>query len=744
MNLKRITAFTLTALISVNGSITSVLANGPDDNITPTVKTPGSTIKSAEEAPKFSPLFKSRIITPTIETQEHSTSSYEEDTPTKISPFLLIDPNHEPTSEEIESLFKKFLDDDKILQTKDYYAAKLILDNILESFAEKQCIDELPSKYKSVIDNYCKTDFYTVENEEDNLEHKLKSISEQIYKIDESVKQLLIDFSTCKENLDKKNYEEARSNEAAALNFADNFYQMKNIRNSLLKNKEEIIKLEKNNYEIFGRDSINKYKIMYSNHSHKKDGMHRNIAKIINTQLEKYNLQINYLSRYMTQTKKAIDNANKRISKLNSDTNSFLTSNSIILSLYRLKNENDFLKCHITSMQEIQKDLRQTTLKEAQQDISTPTVNTAEQGDYCENNISPISKPLHNSFTTGKNQTDLNVDINLIDKEIKTIFSDEAFAKYVYTYILCNDESSFDPSYKLSYLDAYTIQKTSQIFFTTFEQDINNLEGIQYFVNLKYLCCPNKNITNIDLTKNKKLEYLDISGNNLESGNLNLSENTNIKNLNCKNCNIKSIELPNSDSMVNMDLSNNNLHGNLDLASFNNLLEVNLANNNLTELIVSHINVIANLNIANNKGLGELDLNNFKNLVELDCSNTDRKELKISELKKLERLSFQENIGIEVDISDCKNLKYLTCYSCDLNELDLSQLTALESFDCSVNNIKTLLIPSTNLKQAIYFSNPLEEIKISKCVIDTNLYFDGRFTGPNMYDDSAEMLPIEE
>ena len=63
--------------------------------------------------------------------------------------------------------------------------------------------------------------------------------------------------------------------------------------------------------------------------------------------------------------------------------------------------------------------------------------------------------------------------------------------------------------------------------------------------------------------------------------------------------------------------------------------------------------------------------------------------------------------------------------------MDLSQLTALESFDCSKNNIKTLSIPSPNLKQAIYFLNPLEEIEISERALKNNLYLDYRSTGSN-------------
>ncbi|MFN8429744.1 MAG: hypothetical protein U0V04_07185 [Spirosomataceae bacterium] len=73
------------------------------------------------------------------------------------------------------------------------------------------------------------------------------------------------------------------------------------------------------------------------------------------------------------------------------------------------------------------------------------------------------------------------------------------------------------------------------------QKEIQSLEGIEYFVDLKYLDCYKNKLTNLDVSKNLKLTDLKCLANNLTS--LDLSKNLSLTRLECYDNQLKELNL---------------------------------------------------------------------------------------------------------------------------------------------------------------------------------------------------------
>ncbi len=126
--------------------------------------------------------------------------------------------------------------------------------------------------------------------------------------------------------------------------------------------------------------------------------------------------------------------------------------------------------------------------------------------------------------------------------------------------------------------------------------EIETMNGIELFSNLKQLECMRNNLTKLDLRHNKALERVYCNWNNLES--INVSENSALIQLRCTN---------------------------------NKLAALNTANNARLQMLQCDENELTSLNVRNNTELTalsceyndmvDLDVSNNKSLVTLWCGN---------------------------------------------------------------------------------------------------------------------------
>jgi len=257
---------------------------------------------------------------------------------------------------------------------------------------------------------------------------------------------------------------------------------------------------------------------------------------------------------------------------------------------------------------------------------------------------------------------------------------------------------------------------------------INNITGIEAFINLtelycynnplntldiskntklKTLWCESNQLSSLDLSKNLLLEGLDCSNNQLTS--LNISKNTLLKLLQCDENAITDLDLKEHVFLTDFDCSYNQL-SNLDTSHNLNLTQLDCSKNQLTTLNVSNNLQLRSLGCAENQ-LTSIDItknsmleyffgneNQFtaidfsKNILlyNLHCEKNYLTNLNLSENPLLEYLFFSNNKIQDVDLSKNTKLKYIDCNDNVLEKLDTSKNLKLQVLLCNHNNYKNL------------------------------------------------------
>jgi hypothetical protein len=139
-------------------------------------------------------------------------------------------------------------------------------------------------------------------------------------------------------------------------------------------------------------------------------------------------------------------------------------------------------------------------------------------------------------------------------------------------------------------------------------EDIVSLEGIQSFINLKYLDCFRNDITNLDVTQNPNLEVLNCAENSMS--NLDVSRNPNLRILFCR-----------ASQLVNLDVSQNPNLEYLNCTS-NFLTNLDVSNNTMLTRLYSIQNQLTSLKINNGNNINIEQLFVWNNL-DLTCIQVD-------------------------------------------------------------------------------------------------------------------------
>ena len=194
-------------------------------------------------------------------------------------------------------------------------------------------------------------------------------------------------------------------------------------------------------------------------------------------------------------------------------------------------------------------------------------------------------------------------------------------------------------------------------------QPIKSLKGIEFFTEISELSCVYNDLTEIDLSHNKKLSYLNCDHNKLEK--LDVSGLPLLKTFYCKDNKLQSINVSENKQLKDFCCSENPLNT-LDVGQNKELEKLVCEDNNLTEL-----------NVSENKKLKELW-----------CSKNKLSSLDLENQKELEVLGCRENPLSVLSISANVKLKKLLVNKTNLTSLDARNHTALKTFDgkdCSYN-----------------------------------------------------------
>jgi len=275
------------------------------------------------------------------------------------------------------------------------------------------------------------------------------------------------------------------------------------------------------------------------------------------------------------------------------------------------------------------------------------------------------------------------------------------------------------------------------------EMDIENLKGIEYFVNLEILICWENKITSLDISANKALEELYINHN--EFTELDVTANTNLRELNCAYNKLTSLDVsknPNleliyceKNALTELDVSNNTKLGrltceenqlnSLDVSKNTALYRLYCYENNLTSLDVSKNTALEDLDCENND-LGTLDVTKNSKLTRLSCSLNGLSDLDLSKNTKLQKLYCAGNSLTTLDVSKNTALTWLSCSSNPLTGLDVSKNTALVNLLCATNKLDSLdLTKNTKLEYLWCNYSEIKSIDISKCTKLRTLFCTG-------------------
>jgi len=238
--------------------------------------------------------------------------------------------------------------------------------------------------------------------------------------------------------------------------------------------------------------------------------------------------------------------------------------------------------------------------------------------------------------------------------------------------------------------------------------NISNLQGIEYFVNLKTLAfytnqvsyfdaSPFPNLINLQCSYNQISNPLDLtvcpnlSGASIYHNlipSLNVSGLTHLVNLNCEVNLFTSLDLSGLSSLRYIWCEYNPLTS-LNVTNLPALESFNCYNCQLTEIDLTGTNNILTMNCNWNQ-IHTLDVSHQTQIHELSCAGNQLTVLPASGLTTLTFLSYSQNMVPSLDVSNLVNLTGLGCDKNPITTLDVSPLTNLTGLSCGSNELTTL------------------------------------------------------
>ena len=222
---------------------------------------------------------------------------------------------------------------------------------------------------------------------------------------------------------------------------------------------------------------------------------------------------------------------------------------------------------------------------------------------------------------------------------------------------------------------------------------------------LTELYCRNSKLTALDLSANKKLQkivaasnklttldvrnlpeltYLDLQA-NFDLKAIDVSKNPKLEFLNVAQTGLTSLNVKNNRKLVELNVYNNQLTA-LDVSSNYLLKDLACFENQITSLDLSYNGALEYLGVSENP-IAELDLHPLSNLKTLYCQKMQLKKLDVDRCPKLQLLHCYDNQIETLDLRSNKKLQALKCQNNRLSWLDLSSNTELDpaKVDCSGN-----------------------------------------------------------
>ena len=261
------------------------------------------------------------------------------------------------------------------------------------------------------------------------------------------------------------------------------------------------------------------------------------------------------------------------------------------------------------------------------------------------------------------------------------ILPDKAFREYLKKFDTNNDG-------KLAPAERYAVKEIDVA-----SKNISNLFGIQFFPNLRKLVCYSNKLTELDVSKNTVLEYLDCANNQLTG--LDVRQNAALQTLDCSQNQLTSLDVRQNTKLDVVWCYQNQLTE-LDVRQNAALEYLYCQENQLTELDVRKNIALQNLACYSN-ALTSLDVSKNTQLQKLYCYSNQLTSLDVSRNPALWLLSCGINQLTELDVSQNPALKYLYCSDNQLTELDVSRNNKISELEANNNYLTNLNVDNTSI-----------------------------------------------
>ena len=263
--------------------------------------------------------------------------------------------------------------------------------------------------------------------------------------------------------------------------------------------------------------------------------------------------------------------------------------------------------------------------------------------------------------------------------------------------------------------------------------NIGNLEGIQYFTELKKLDCSHNSLTLLNLDHNTKLEWLNCSYNSLKTiwithcpelkhldysvnqmRTINVYHNTKLEYLSCVSNQMEAFNLSQNTALTNLYCHGNKLKK-LDLTHNTKLTELFCYANYLTELDLSKNKLLLDAYVGDNE-LTEIDVSNNPELAYFSFEGNHISEIDVTHNPSLVILTASDNPLSVINVSKNPYLSDLRCSGTNVTSLDLSHNPDISYLECSEAKLTKLDVTGlVHLNHLICNDNQLSSLDVSKC-----------------------------
>ncbi len=259
-------------------------------------------------------------------------------------------------------------------------------------------------------------------------------------------------------------------------------------------------------------------------------------------------------------------------------------------------------------------------------------------------------------------------------------------------------------------------------------QGIDDLTGIEDFINLIELSCLGNNLQVINTNTLSLLEIFSCGFNNLQS--LDISQNSSLRWFFCNHNPMSTLDITNNPNLTRVSFNNTPL-SEIDFQSNQSLELIRINFTNLQSIDVTNITSLITLDVSNtnittvdltqnsnlrsyagtNLAMNTINVQGNAILQDLDISGTNIAELDMSNNLGLKRLNITETgIGM-LDLTNHSNIQMLSLFDTEIESLDLSNNTSL----CYVEGGDSDYLKYVNLRNG---NNTLLDPNLS-CTVST-------------------------